>query len=84
MPLAITFVHTTLRALTTYLLSRDQSILFYFHLFFFLALMLFSYLLYAQDFAPEDLIFLSNIAKYLTVTSYTLYTSTTYTHHGQL
>ena len=61
--------------------SRDQSILL---VFFFLAILFLTY--YAQDFARSFNILLKVklYASYIKVTSYTLYTSTTYTHHGQL
>ena len=49
---------------------------FYSQLFFFLA---FFFDPYAQDCSK-----LSYIASYLTVTLYTLYTLTAYTHHGEL
>ena len=60
--------------------DKDKSILLLFHLFFFLAILFLTY--YALSF--NILLKLSYIASYLTVTSYTLYTSTAYTHHGQL
>ena len=60
-----------------YIVCRDKSILLLF-LPFFLALH-FYLTCYAQDLFKDKLC----IASYsLTVTSYTLYTSTTYTHNG--
>ena len=67
-------------------ITRDKSNLLYFHLFFFLAIFFWSIML---KILLENSIFCSKlkasyIASYLTVTSYTLYTSTSYTHHGEL
>ena len=61
--------------------SRDKSIL---HLFspILLSGNSFSYLLCSRFCLKFQ--YLSYIASYLTVTSYTLYTSTAYAHHGQL
>ena len=71
--------------------TMDKSILLLFYLFFLAILSLLLSLLltdYAEDFARSLNILLkvniSYIANCLAVTSHTLYTSTTYTHHGQL